>query len=556
MEKKNNKVNIICGIIAIVLIAWAGFWVVYNAKTFSITSDEIVYVPSGLRAIIYGDEIMNSEHPPLNKLLSAFFVLPLKPNISVSMNANDNNQWHFGDRFWFESGNNRVVILFWGRMAMVLVMLAAMISVYLWTAKNIHPIAGLGALVMLVFNPNIIAHGALTTNDALLLATVWFLFVATFKLIKKDSVANYAWWGFFLAIVMLAKFSGIFFVGFALVAVVYFIARYRKGFYLKSLGKMVLSGIICLTLIYTTYAFIERTSIFSHKTIEIINVLTDKKVQIKSIPKKIIYAPIVRYWEGYKVVKSHNKTGHKAYLNGDFSMDGFRWFFVANLWYKTPTAILMLIVLAGIVAFWKKRWDVAVLWLFGVVYLGIASMGKIHIGVRHILPFYVMAAPAVGYLIWQLIVDKRYYIRAIITLLTIWLIFDLVLNSPNKISYFSQASGGWRAGYEHLNDSNVDWGQELPTLVEWYQQHLNYKYIIGYATGENPKYAGVDYVNIYDYGERFGCKGIKSGEVAIISSNIATGLFGDYNCIHRNIKKADRLGQTYLIFYPDDLNKP
>lgn len=547
-----KKINIICGIIAIVLIAWAGFWVVYNAKTFSITSDEIVYVPSGLRAIIYGDEIMNSEHPPLNKLLSAFFVLPLKPNISVSMNANDNNQWHFGDRFWFESGNNRVVILFWGRMAMVLVMLAAMISVYLWTAKNIHPIAGLGALASLVFNPNIIAHGALTTNDALLLATVWFLFVATFKLIKKDSVANYAWWGFFLAIVMLAKFSGIFFVGFAVLSVIFFIARYRKGLYLKSFGKLILSIFICMALIYATYAYAERTSIFSHKTIEIINVLTDKKVQIRSIPKKVIYAPIVRYWEGYTVVKSHNEIGHKAYLNGDFSMDGFRWFFIANLWYKTPTAILMLIVLAGVVVFWKKRWDVAVLWLFGVVYLGIASMGKIHIGVRHILPLYVMAAPAAGYLFWQLLTDKRYAVKSIVPLLGVWLIFDLALNSPNKISYFSQSSGGWRAGYEHLSDSNTDWGQETYLLLDWQKKHSDKKLIAGYACGGDPAYSGINYTNITDIGRYTACNGLADDEVLIISVNVATGLFGSYPCISDKITKADRLGHTYLILTPED----
>jgi len=554
MEKKNRKLNIISGVIATLLVVWAGFWMVYSAKTFSITSDEIVYVPSGLRSIMYGDAILNSEHPPLNKLLSAVFVLPLKPDMSIAMEINDADQWRFGDKFWFESGNNRDAILFWGRMAMVLVMLGAMASLYLWTAKNLHPVAGLGALASLTFNPNIIAHGALTTNDALLLATVWFLFVATFNLIKKDSLVNYVWWGVALSVVMLAKFSGIFFVGFALLAVIYFTVRYKKGYYLKSLGELILSGIVCVALIYATYAYIERNSIFSHRPIEIINVLTDKKVMVSSVSQKIIYAPIVRYWEGYTVVKGHNEIGHKAYLNGDYSMDGFRWFFVDNLWYKTPTAILVMVVLAGITTLWKKRWDVAVLWIFGVVYIFIASVSKIHIGVRHILPFYVMVAPAIGYLIWQLLADKRYLTKAVVLLLAIWLIFDLALNSPNKISYFAQASGGWRSGYEHLSDSNVDWGQELPVLVEWYNNHPQYKYIIGYATGENPKYAGVSYTNITDYGGDFGCKGIKNNEVAIISSNVATGLFGTYNCINRQIEKADRLGQTYLIFYPDDFN--
>ncbi len=552
MEKKNQKLNIICGIIAALLVVWAGFWMVYNAKTFSITSDEIVYVPSGLRSILYGDEILNSEHPPLNKLLSAAFVLPLKPDLSTAMEANDNDQWRFGDTFWFESGNNRAAILFWGRMAMVFVMLIAMISVYLWMAKIVHPIAGVGALATLVFNPNIIAHAALTTNDALLLATVWFLFVATYHLIKKDNVASYVWWGVFLAIVMLAKFSGIFFVVFSVAAVILFIVISRRGLYLKSLGKLILSGVICLLIIYSTYVYIERNAIFSNRAVSVVHLLKDQKVSANALAQKILYVPLVRYWEGYTVVKGHNEIGHNAYLNGRYNMSGFREFFVANLWYKTPTAILLLLGLGGVAVFWRRRWDLAALWSLGIIYLGIASIGKIHIGVRHILPIFVMMAPAAGYLVWQLLIDKRYITKAIVPVLALWLVVDLSFGSPNKISYFSLASGGWQAGYKHLNDSNVDWGQELPILVKWYRDHPSYSYIIGYATGENPKFEGVEYTNITDLGSDAACKGLKSNEVLIISSNMATGLFGPYNCIGPNINKADRLGQTYLIFYPDD----
>jgi hypothetical protein len=134
----------------------------------------------------------------------------------------------------------------------------------------------------------------------------------------------------------------------------------------------------------------------------------------------------------------------------------------------------------------------------------------------------------------------------------IWWGIDLGLNSPNKISFFSQISGGWREGYKHLSDSNTDWGQELQVLINWIKNNPDRKLIIGYATGENPIYRGIKYTRITELGTRAICDGLQKDETLLVSVNVATGLFGPYPCISDKIEKADRLGHTYLVLQPDD----
>jgi hypothetical protein len=42
---------------------------------------------------------------------------------------------------------------------------------------------------------------------------------------------------------------------------------------------------------------------------------------------------------------------------------------------------------------------------------------------------------------------------------------------PHWLGYFNELAGGVRAGWWHLEDSNVDWGQDLMFLNEWIDTH-------------------------------------------------------------------------------------
>ena len=180
--------------------------------------------------------------------------------------------------------------------------------------------------------------------------------------------------------------------------------------------------------------------------------------------------------------------------------------------------------------------------------------GHIHIGIRHILPVYVLFSPSVGFAFSELIASRKKIFYSLAGLIILWWIIDLGLNGPNKISYFSEISGGWKNGYKHLADSNIDWGQEFKYLTSYLDRHPDQNYIIGFFSGENPIYQGYQYTRLDSLGTNALCGGLKPDETLIVSVNLVIGLFGPYPCIIEQIDKADRLGHTYFILKPDDFD--
>ena len=59
---------------------------------------------------------------------------------------------------------------------------------------------------------------------------------------------------------------------------------------------------------------------------------------------------------------------------------------------------------------------------------------------------------------------------AVIVLLG-WMIVEAILIYPHHLSYFNRAVGGPMQGPHLLDDSNIDWGQDLPALAAWQSRH-------------------------------------------------------------------------------------
>lgn len=61
--------------------------------------------------------------------------------------------------------------------------------------------------------------------------------------------------------------------------------------------------------------------------------------------------------------------------------------------------------------------------------------------------------------------------RIVVLLLSGWLTFSVLAATPNWISYFNELAGGSDEGYRCLTDSNVDWGQGMWELRDWWLTH-------------------------------------------------------------------------------------
>jgi len=56
-------------------------------------------------------------------------------------------------------------------------------------------------------------------------------------------------------------------------------------------------------------------------------------------------------------------------------------------------------------------------------------------------------------------------------MLLLWQIGESLAIRPNYLAYFNEAAGGPARGYTHLVDSSADWGQDLPALKTWLDDH-------------------------------------------------------------------------------------
>jgi hypothetical protein len=56
---------------------------------------------------------------------------------------------------------------------------------------------------------------------------------------------------------------------------------------------------------------------------------------------------------------------------------------------------------------------------------------------------------------------------ALVVALLAWHVVEALRSSPNFLAYFNAIAGGPDHGYEHLVDSSLDWGQDLPGLKHW-----------------------------------------------------------------------------------------
>jgi len=146
--------------------------------------------------------------------------------------------------------------------------------------------------------------------------------------------------------------------------------------------------------------------------------------------------------------------------------------------YKTPLPVLCLLALAVFAAIARREsWRIGSLSrinplaAFALVYGAIAIGSQLNIGHRHILPIYPVLFIGCGAIAYGLRTNQRAVFAAAAAVFLLWQIGESFAIRPNYLAYFNEAAGGPSRGYKHLVDSSLDWGQDLPALKSWIDDH-------------------------------------------------------------------------------------
>ena len=157
----------------------------------------------------------------------------------------------------------------------------------------------------------------------------------------------------------------------------------------------------------------------------------------------------------------------KVYAHGQWD------YFPYVILIKTTLGLLLLMVLgafATVTGKLKKRRELFYSLAPPVLYLAVAMMSGMNIGVRHLLPMYafVIIFAAAGTV--TLGGRSRRWAVACAVLIAASIVSSLLV-FPNEIAYANEAWGGPQNVHNLLSDANVDWAQQLYQVKQWQDRH-------------------------------------------------------------------------------------
>jgi hypothetical protein len=465
-------------LVSVLLLIFAGQAVCTMRKT-SGTCDEIAHhIPSGFSYYKKWDYRLNPYTPPIPR-----YILALPLNVLNLRAPFDDKSWReadtptFGRKLIFEYNPGKAgSIIFLSRLMILLVGLCGGILVYRWAKRLYGATAGLFALFLYCFLPEVIAHSSLATID---MATAVFMLLSVYtfwRFMKGPSATRLSFAGIALGLAQLSKYT-------ALVLYPVFILIYCSERFCFKPGppgfkKLIYIFLISVVAIYAGYGFKTKPflveTIHQEEKIAFVQRLTSKIVpswngekakKVESILRNVSL-PLTTYITGIVGVAEHGKEGHGMFFMGHWSGKGSPFYYIVAFFIKTPLAFIFLLIAAILAR--NHRTDEIYLLLPAAAVFVLASFGNLQLGIRYILPIYPFLCIFASRILVMLR-SRWQYVG--VCALSAWLAIASIGAAPHYLSYFNEAIGGPNNGWKYLRDSNIDWGQDLPALTQYLKKH-------------------------------------------------------------------------------------
>jgi len=434
----------------------------------SATVDETIHFTRGYLYLALGDLHFKIGHPILVNALNA---LPVWALTDLNLPLEDPS-WHtswsvWSDRFVWGAGNDPLSIFTLSRSVTVGLGLLTGCLVARWARELFGPLGGIVALTLYVFEPNVLAHSHLVTND---MAVTAFTLAAVYGLWRFHR--NRRWPSLLLAGVALgcaqaAKYTAVVLVPLlALLALIWGIQQRRPAWRVAVQWFLVL-GIAGLT-IWAVYGF--RVG----------------RLQETGLPFPV---PAPGFFDDLAWQARYLGKAHGAYLMGEVSTAGWWYYDLVALAVKTPLPLLLLVA-AGAACAVRRRRGWPELLLPVATFVAAATTNRVDIGLRYLLPAYpflhIYAAQTAAPLRRQ---GRPRLWGAVLSPAIIWLVAGTLSVAPHYLAYFNETMGGPANAPLYLVDSNLDWGQALPSLRRWmWEQDVDRVYLSYFGTAHPSAY--------------------------------------------------------------------
>jgi Dolichyl-phosphate-mannose-protein mannosyltransferase len=454
----------------------------------SLTWDEGDHIFAGYMSWKTHDFGLNPEHPPLMKLLSTvpLLGLPLKvPTLQHRFFKDeayyDGRELLFGNapEYSAESLTLRV------RLAAGIVAILMGLLVFVAAREMFGVGAAFVALVLLTFEPTVLAHGAFVTTDTGVSCFFFAAVYAFYRYCKMRSVGRLAVAGLAAGLALATKHSAVLLlpmlVGLAGCEVVFRLdgeARSRRA--IQMVWSLASIGVIAVGVLWAFYGFRYAAR---PAGLRLDPSLADYVHPLKAVEAKgiMLLAQFHLFPESYLYGLADVRAmanGMPSYIFGKVYEHGVWFYFPAVLVIKSTLGFLAMAVIAfAAIAMGRfRRWrEISFLLVPAVIYFWVAMGSSLNIGARHILPVYVFLSVFAAGGSWAWIESaERGRSRGWSYAVGILLLCQVVSSArayPNYMAYSNELWGGGSQTYKYLTDSNTDWAQQLLAVKRYTAEH-------------------------------------------------------------------------------------
>ncbi len=472
----------VLGLLAILVLQLA-----LSIRQESITWDEDDHLYAGYMSWKTGDFGLNPEHPPMVKMLAALPILGMDLKVPALQGRNFKHEAFLGGKdFLFK--NDADTMLFRARMMASLLTVLLAVLAFLAAQEMFSTGAAFLALTLLVFDPNLLAHGALVTTDAGLSCFLFASVYAFYRYVKAPSAWRLVVVGLATGLAFSAKHTGVLAAPILIVLALcelwrnYSLAKAGEhaapstgAQFLRMLGALVVVAAISLTVLWGFYGFRYAARPAGLE----LNPTSAEYLQQLSRPNEAkLLTTIAKYHllpESYIYGLADVRMiadFYSSYLLGKTYPHGVWFYFPLAMAIKSTLAFLagLAITVWAIATRRGVRWrEIVFLTVPPVLYLVVAMSSRMNIGMRHILPMYPFLTVLIAGTAWTLIERNRRWIYAVAALVLFQIVTSLHA-FPVYMPYANELWGGPSQTYKLLSDSNADWGEQLKATRKYLDQ--------------------------------------------------------------------------------------
>jgi 4-amino-4-deoxy-L-arabinose transferase-like glycosyltransferase len=370
-------------------------------------------------------------------------------------------------------------LLFRMRLAAGVFAVGLTVTVFLMGRELFGESAGLLALLLVVFEPNILANSALVTTDmgvtCLFLATIYCFY----RYARQPSGLRLLLTGLAAGLTLSSKHSGILLapmlLGLALVEIACAERERRKrmaGIMFGGIAATVIVGVAVLWAFYG-FRYAARPA----------GLALNPTLSEYAAPLTGINSWVIGHVASWRLLPESYLMGmtdihyaaqqYPIFLLGHDYPHGVWWYFPVALSIKTTLGLIGLVVLAAIALITRRLRqgrELAYLVVPGAIYLGVAILSGMNIGTRHVLFLYPLAALLAAAGLVALAQHSRRWLWIGGGLVAFHVISAMAI-FPAEMAYGNEAWGGTANTHKYLSDSSVDWAQQLPHVKQWLDAH-------------------------------------------------------------------------------------